>query len=30
MLVTFALFCLSAAGCAGEQALTQLGDGLDQ
>ncbi|MFH1732903.1 MAG: PQQ-binding-like beta-propeller repeat protein [Planctomycetota bacterium] len=30
LLVTFTLFCLSAAGCAGEQALTKLGDGLDQ
>lgn len=30
LLVTFAVFCLSAAGCAGEQALTQLGDGLEQ
>jgi len=30
LLVTLALFCLSAAGCAGEQALTKLGDGLDQ
>lgn len=30
MLVTLALFSLSAAGCAGEQALNKLGDGLDQ